>query len=235
MIKEQNEKKIATLLAGTGIIPISEGCLEDILVNEHFMITEESEDGESEENFMRRIFSKALRNKAIVESTKQCMVINVPVGHGKMSLDEIEQLSSYIARWSIGDIPYTMNWGLYEIHNSTKMRITIVANSLTLPLKDKDETSSYSVPDKLTRRVIVMCFAAIVGIVSVALSLHYMELGMIKHPIGTGSIEYLKYILQQSCNRYEVYSMLCWAIGVCALLYVILSINVKPRIKNRIK
>lgn len=229
---EKIEKKVATLLAGTGVIPIPEKCLEELLVDEHFMITEESEDGESEGDFMRRVFNNALRNKAIVESTKQCMVINAPVGHGKMSLDEIEQLSSYITRWSIGNLPYTMNWGLYEIPYTTKMRITIVANSPALPSMDKVEIKPQAVQDKFTRRMIVMCVAVVGGIISIALSLHYMELGMINRPIGIGFVEYLKYMLQQSCKRYEVYSMLCWAIGMCALWYVILSIKVKPRNKE---
>ena len=122
------ERKIASLLAGTGVIPVPKECLEDILKEKHVVFNEESEEGESEEVFMRRAFCKALQTKSIANSTKQCMVINTPVGHGKMSIGEIEQLSSYIRNWSTGNTPHTMNWGLYEIPNSSSMRITIVAN-----------------------------------------------------------------------------------------------------------
>ena len=122
------EKEIASLLAGTGVIPVPKECLEDVLKENHVVFNEESEEGESEEEFMRRTFNKALQTKSIANSTKQCMVINTPVGHGKMNIGEIEQLSSYISRWSTDNTPHTMNWGLYEIPDSTRMRITIVAN-----------------------------------------------------------------------------------------------------------
>ena len=50
------EKKIAVLLAGTGVIPIPEECLKEIFVDNHSMFTEESKEGESEVNFMKRAF-----------------------------------------------------------------------------------------------------------------------------------------------------------------------------------
>ena len=94
------EKKIAVLLAGTGVIPIPEECLKEIFVDNHSMFTEESKEGESEVNFMNRAFCKTLRKESIVNSTKQCMIINAPVGHGKMSSEEIGLLSTYINRWT---------------------------------------------------------------------------------------------------------------------------------------
>lgn len=231
---EKVKKTIATLLAGAGIIPVPEKCLEELLVDEHFMFTEESEDGETEGEFMRRVFCKALRDRHIAQSTKQCMVINAPVGHGKMNLDEIEQLSWYIKRWAIKGTPYTMNWGLYEIPNSTKMSITIVANSHVLSTTDdKVEIKTHVASGKICRRMTFMCISVIIGIVSIVLSIHYMELGMVKRPICTGFVDYLKYMLQQPFNRYEIYSMLLWAIGGCALLYAVLSIKVKPRNKEK--
>ena len=232
-MKKKVVEKVATMLTGTGVIPIPKTCLEELLAEKHFMLMEEAQDGESEGDFMKRVFNKALRNKSIVESTKQCMVINAPVGHGKMSLDEIEQLSSYITRWSIGDAHYTMNWGLYEIPNSSKMKITIVATPLALPSTDKVEANAKAVPGKSMKQMIIMCAAIIVGIISIALSIHYMKLGMVKRPICTGFVDYLKYMLQQPFNRYEVYSMLLWAIGGCALVYAVLSINVKSKANNK--
>lgn len=229
IMKKKVIEKVATMLAGTGVIPIPKTCLEALLADEHFMLSEEALDGESEGHFMRRTFNKALQIKSIVKSTKQCMIINAPVGHGKMSVEEIEQLSSYITRWTIGDTHYTMNWGLYEIPNSLKMRITIVANSTTLSSTSKVEVTDKAAPGKFTRRMIVMCTAVIVGIISIALSLHYMELGVTPCPLGMSFVDYLKYMLHQSYNRYEVYSMIYWAIGGCALLYVVLSINVKNK------
>ena len=115
------EKKIAVLLAGTGVIPIPEECLKEIFVDNHSMFTEESKEGESEVNFMKRAFCKALRKESIVNSTKQCMIINAPVGHGKMSSEEIGLLSTYINRWTNNAEHYSMNWGLYEIPNTTKI------------------------------------------------------------------------------------------------------------------
>ena len=38
------EKKIAVLLAGTGVIPIPEECLKEIFVDNHSMFTEESKE-----------------------------------------------------------------------------------------------------------------------------------------------------------------------------------------------
>lgn len=134
------EKKIAVLLAGTGVIPISEECLKEIFVDNHSMFTEESKEGESEVNFMNRAFCKALRKESIVNSTKQCMIINAPVGHGKMSSEEIGLLSTYINRWTNNAEHYSMNWGLYEIPNTTKMRITILASSPTQPQAEENET-----------------------------------------------------------------------------------------------
>lgn len=223
---EKVKNQIATLLAGTGIIPIPERCLEELLVDEHFMFTEESEDGESEGEFMRRVFSKALWNKNIAQSTKQCMVINAPVGHGKMNLDEIEQLSIYIKRWSIKGTPYTINWGLYEIPDSTKMKITIVANIPVTSSPHKVEVENYTVPSKYyKRRMIIMCAAIIIGIFFIALSMHYMDLGLTPHPTDMDFGEYLKYMFQQPLNRYEVKSMLFWLIGGCAFVYAMLSIK----------
>lgn len=220
------KNQIATLLAGAGIIPVPERCLEELLGDEHFMFTEESEDGESEGEFMGRVFRKALWNKNIAQSTKQCMVINAPVGHGKMNLDEIEQLSIYIKRWSIKETPYSMNWGLYEIPDSTKMKITIVANSPVSHSPYKVEVEDQTVPSKYyKRRMMIMCAAVIVGIFFIALSLHYMELGLTPHPTGMGFVEYLKYMLQQPLNRYEVISILYWLVGGCAFVYAMLSIK----------
>ncbi len=125
---KQVEKQIATLLAGTEIVPVPKESLEELLAGEHFMFTEESDEGESAGNFMRMVFDKALLDKSIVQSTMQCVVINVPVGSREMGLDDIGQFSSYVERWSTGGDSCTMNWGLYEIPNSTKMSITIVAN-----------------------------------------------------------------------------------------------------------
>lgn len=123
------EKQIATLLAGTEMVPVPKESLEELLAGEHVMFTDESEEGESAGSFMRRVFYKALLDKSIVQSTMQCVVINVPVGSREMGLDDIiGQFSSYVERWSTGGDSCTMNWGLYEIPNSTKTSITIVAN-----------------------------------------------------------------------------------------------------------
>ena len=119
---------------------IPEECLKEIFVDNHSMFTEESKEGESEVNFMNRAFCKALRKESIVNSTKQCMIINAPVGHGKMSSEEIELLSTYINRWTNNAEHYSMNWGLYEIPNTTKMRITILASSPTRPQAEENET-----------------------------------------------------------------------------------------------
>ena len=71
--------------------------------------------------------------------------------------------------------------------------------------------------------------ATIVGVISIALSIHYMKLGMVSHPSPSDMsfVDYIRYMLHQSCNRYEIYSMLLWAIGGAALLYAILLTNVK--------
>lgn len=233
-MKRKVVEKVATMLTGTGVIPIPKTCLEELLAKKHFMLMEEAQDGESEGDFMKRVFNKALQNKSIVESTKQCVVINAPVGHGKMSLDEIEQLSSYITRWSIGDTHYTMNWGLYEIQDSTRMKITIVANSPVSPSPYKVKVEDLMVPSKYyKRRIMIMCAAIIVGLFFIALSLHYMELGLTPHPTGMGFIEYLKYMIQQPLNRYEVISMLYWSIGGCAFVYAMLSIKAIQKNKER--
>lgn len=76
--------------------------------------------------------------------------------------------------------------------------------------------------------------ATIVGVISIALSIHYMKLGMVSHPSPSdmGFVDYIRYMQHQSCNRYEIYSMLLWAIGGAALLYAILlfvKLNNKER------
>lgn len=77
--------------------------------------------------------------------------------------------------------------------------------------------------------------ATIVGVISIALSIHYMKLGMVSHPSPSdmGFVDYIRYMLHQSCNRYEIYSMLLWAIGGAALLYAILLTFVKLNNKER--
>lgn len=87
-------------------------------------------------------------------------------------------------------------------------------------------------PRKMMLRIGV---ATIVGVISIALSIHYMKLGMVSHPLPSdiGFVDYIRYMLHQSCNRYEIYSMLLWAIGGAALLYAILLTNVKLINKER--
>ena len=77
--------------------------------------------------------------------------------------------------------------------------------------------------------------ATIVGVISIALSIHYMKLGMVSHPSPSdmGFVGYTRYMLHQSCNRYEIYSMLLWAMGGAALLYAILLTYVKLNNKER--
>lgn len=81
-------------------------------------------------------------------------------------------------------------------------------------------------PRKMMLRIGV---ATIVGVISIALSIHYMKLGMVSHPLPSdiGFVDYIRYMLHQSCNRYEIYSMLLWAIGGAALLYAIFLTYVK--------
>ena len=77
--------------------------------------------------------------------------------------------------------------------------------------------------------------ATIVGVISIALSIHYIKHGMVSHPSPSdmGFVDYIRYMLHQSCNRYEIYSMLLWAIGGAALLYAILLTFVKLNNKER--
>lgn len=87
-----------------------------------------------------------------------------------------------------------------------------------------------------TRRMMLrICVATIVGVISIALSIHYMKLGMVSYPSPSdmGFVDYIRYMLHQSCNRYEIYSMLLWAIGGAALLYAILLTYVKLINKER--
>lgn len=90
-------------------------------------------------------------------------------------------------------------------------------------------------PRRMMLRTGVATVATIVGVISIALSIHYMKLGMISHPTPSdmGFVDYIKYMQHQSCNRYEIYSMLLWAIGGAALLYAILLIYVKLNNKER--
>lgn len=83
-------------------------------------------------------------------------------------------------------------------------------------------------------RIGVATVATIAGVISIALSIHYMKLGMVSHPSPSdmGFVDYIRYMLHQSCNRYEIYSMLLWAIGGAALLYAILLIYVNSIIKK---
>ena len=100
-------------------------------------------------------------------------------------------------------------------------------------------------PRKMMLRI---CIATIVGVISIALSIHYMKLGiflletpyapedpLVSHPSPSdmGFVDYIRYMLHQSCNRYEIYSMLLWAIGGAALLYAILLTFVKLNHKER--
>lgn len=90
-------------------------------------------------------------------------------------------------------------------------------------------------PRKMMLRIGVATVATIAGVISIALSIHYMKLGMVSHPSPSdvGFVDYIRYMLHQSCNRYEIYSMLLWAIGGAALLYAILLIYVKLNNKER--
>ena len=85
------------------------------------------------------------------------------------------------------------------------------------------------------RMMLRIGIATIVGVISIALSIHYMKLGMVSHPSPSDMsfVDYIRYMLHQSCNRYEIYSMLLWAIGGAALLYAILLTFVKLNNKER--
>lgn len=87
-------------------------------------------------------------------------------------------------------------------------------------------------PRRMMLRIGVATVATIVGVISIALSIHYMKLGMVS-PSDMGFVDYIRYMLHQSCNRYEIYSMLLWAIGGAALLYAILLTFVKLNNKER--
>lgn len=155
------EKKVAALLAGTGVIPIKNEWVEELLNGGHVVFTEKAADGESDAEFMRRAFSKVLQNESIVKSTKQCIIFNAPERHGKMSIDEIEQLSGYISKWSVGEAEYIMNWGLYEMPDCKRMKITIVANSSAKPKAIKEEMMGFMKIKSMVKRVcyviIAMC------------------------------------------------------------------------------
>lgn len=88
-------------------------------------------------------------------------------------------------------------------------------------------------PRRMMLRIGVATVTTIVGVISIALSIHYMKLGMVSHPSDMGFVDYIRYMLHQSCNRYEIYSMLLWAIGGAALLYAILLTFVKLNNKER--
>lgn len=84
------------------------------------------------------------------------------------------------------------------------------------------------------RRMMLRIFVAtIVGVISIALSIHYMKLGMVSYPSDMDFMDYIRYMLHQSYNRYEIYSILLWAFGGAALLYAILLTKVKLINKER--
>lgn len=127
------------LLTGVGIVPISKTILQGFLENEHVVLHEEAENDELEEDFMRRVFDKALRNPDFIKSTRQCLIIHIPGGHEKRSIGGTELLDSYVNKWMVGDAGFQMYWGVYEIPGASRMQITIVAN-MTALAKEKTET-----------------------------------------------------------------------------------------------
>lgn len=224
----KSEKQMAALLAGTGVIPIKNEWVEELLNGGHVMFTEKAADGESDAEFMRRAFSKALQNESIVKSTKQCIIFNTPERHGKMSIDEIEQLSGYISKWSVGEAEYIMNWGLYEIPDSKRMKITIVANSPALAKTNEEVVERHDTPIALWRKK-MMIYSVVIGLLFFALSIHFMGLGAMAHPAGLDFVGYLKFLIQMSYNRYDICSFLCWMIGGSALLYAVSTIKAVQR------
>ncbi len=215
------------LLSGTEIIPIPEISLQELLANEHSVWIAEAEDGELDCDFIKRAFGMALTNPDIAKSTRQCMVVHIPVGRRNMFTVEKELLDSYMDKWMAGDSEYQINWGLYEI-DCTGLRITFVANT---PVSAKEETE-VSMDDmekgmSIKRKLSVMGIALVVGVVSIALSIHYMSLGAVcEHP-ESSFFDYLKNFLNRSFNKYDAYSMMYWMIGGAALLYSVLLTNIK--------
>lgn len=123
------KKKVAALLDGTGLIPIKNECVEEVLKKSHFVFTEEAVDEESFVEFTRRVLDKALHNEKIIKSIKQCIIFSVPKRHIAMfGIEEFEPLSGYLSNWAEGEAEYIL--GIYEIPDFKRMKITIVVNSL---------------------------------------------------------------------------------------------------------
>ena len=123
------KKKVAALLDGTGLAPIRNECLEEVFMEGHFVFTEEAVDEETLAEFIRRVLDKALQNERIIKSIKQCIIFSIPKRHIEMfGIEEFEQLSGYLSNWSEGEADYI--WGIYEIPDFKRMKITIVVNSL---------------------------------------------------------------------------------------------------------
>ena len=79
--------------------------------------------------FTRRVLDKALHNENIIKSIKQCIIFSVPKRHIAMfGIEEFEPLSGYLSNWAEGEAEYI--WGIYEIPDFKRMKITIVVNSL---------------------------------------------------------------------------------------------------------
>ena len=106
------KKKVAALLDGTGLVPIKNECVEEVLKEGHFVFTEEAVDEESFVEFTRRVLDKALHNENIIKSIKQCIIFSVPKRHIAMfGIEEFEPLSGYLSNWAEGEAEYI--WGIY--------------------------------------------------------------------------------------------------------------------------
>lgn len=126
---QQREKEIASMLAGTDLVPISIECVRSILKRVHYFLHEVAKPDEEPRLFMKRAFRKLLCNESIIQSQNLCLIMHVAERRQHISEKEIEELNAFICNLTMRRIScLSINWGIKANPEVKNMEIFIIAS-----------------------------------------------------------------------------------------------------------
>lgn len=143
---QQNEKEIASMLAGADLVPISEECVRSMLEGAHCLFHEAARTDEEPRLFMKRAFSKCLCNEHIKKSPNLCLIMHVAEERRRrISKKEFEELNEFICdltMWRASSL--SINWGIKESPKVKNMEIFIIASEPEEQVAEEQVTSMTS-------------------------------------------------------------------------------------------
>lgn len=146
---QQIEKEIASMLAGTDLVSISEECVRSRLKEAHCFLHEVARSDEEPRLFMKRVFSKFLCNEHITKSPNLCLIMHVAEERRRcISKKEFEELNEFICDLTMRRASsLSINWGIIENPEVKNMEIFIIASEPEKQVAEEQVTRRTSRPN----------------------------------------------------------------------------------------